>query len=507
MTNSPRDDDSRQAGAEPPTTPSGRPSGRPLPDPGPDPDPGPGAGSGPSRLPRPAPGGRRAGRRPERATARTAAAPGAGRPVVPPSEAELGNMLVRPSEARPGRPLVRSSDAARGNMLVRPSDARPGSVLIRYLARWTRLSFGLALGAGTAVLELLGTLLGALALLPVLASPRGRAAVLRPLTAAAHALTRLERARLARLLGVRLPGVHDAAAARYLAARWPLGVLGAVVLGCGAYGLGLGTFAFYGWLITDIQYPWLVGASSIGGFFLLFLAAQGALGVAALEDGLARRFGPSNADALEARIAELATSRAEVMDVVHDERRRIERDLHDGVQQRLVALGMLIGRARRIRARDPEGADALLLQAHEESRRALAELREVAWRVYPAVLDEGGLRAALETVAERSTLPVGLAYTVERPLPRPVETVAYFLVSEAVTNVVKHAGASRIDLQVTLEEEELSVRVTDDGAGGADASGSGLSGLASRTAALDGRFAVESPAGGPTVVRAVLPCA
>lgn len=131
--------------------------------------------------------------------------------------------------------------------------------------------------------------------------------------------------------------------------------------------------------------------------FLVFLADQGALGVVALEDGLARRFlGPSPADALEARIAQLATSRAEVMDVVHDERRRIERDLHDGVQQRLVALGMLLGRARRTRARDPEGADALLLQAHEESRRALAGLREVAWRVYPAVLDEGGLRAALE---------------------------------------------------------------------------------------------------------------
>ncbi|MFG2768951.1 sensor histidine kinase [Streptomyces sp. NPDC048350] len=369
------------------------------------------------------------------------------------------------------------------------------------------MALGLALGAGTAVLELLGTVVGGLALLPVLASPRGRGAVLRPLAAAAHALTRLERARLDRFLGVRLPGVHDGAALRYLAARWPLGVLGGVLIGCAAYGLALGAFVFVGWLITDIDHPWLVSLSSLGGFFLVFLSAQGALGVVALEDGLARRFGPSHADALEARIAELATSRAEVMDVVHDERRRIERDLHDGVQQRLVGLGMLLGRARRIRARDPEGADALLLQAHEESRRALAELREVAWRVYPAVLDEGGLRAALETVAERSALPVGLGYAVERPLPRAVETVAYFLVSEAVTNVVKHAGATRIGVQVTLDGEQLSVQVTDDGAGGADASGSGLSGLASRAAALDGRFAVDSPAGGPTVVRAVLPCA
>ncbi|MFG2641632.1 sensor histidine kinase [Streptomyces sp. NPDC048370] len=408
--------------------------------------------------------------------------------------------------------LVPAQAQAQGHGQVQGQGQGQGQERARlgpYLVRWIRRGFGLGFGAGTAVLELLGCVLGGLALLPVLAWPRGRRAVLRPVTAAVRALTRLERARLHRFLDVRLPPVHeDGAATRYLAARWPLGVLGAVVLGCAAYGLGLGTFVLYGWLITEINHPWLVAFSSVGGFFLLFLSAQGALGVVALEDGLARHFlGPSHADALEARIAHLATSRAEVMDVVHDERRRIERDLHDGVQQRLVALGMLLGRARRIRARDPEGADALLLQAHEESRRALVELREVAWRVHPAVLDEGGLRAALETVAERSPLPVGLGYAVERPLPRAVETVAYFLVSEAVTNVVKHAGATRIDVQVSMEGEELSVRVRDDGAGGADASGSGLSGLASRTAALDGRFAVDSPAGGPTVVRAVLPCA
>ncbi|MEU9704246.1 sensor histidine kinase [Streptomyces sp. NPDC047981] len=377
------------------------------------------------------------------------------------------------------------------------------------LGRWIRWAIGLASGAGTAVVELLGSLLFGLVLLPTSAWPRGRRAVLRAATAAAHTLTRVERARLGRLLDVRVPPVHqEGAALRHLAARWPVGLLGGVVLGCAAYGLLLGFFGFLGWLVTDIEHPFLVAVSGVGGFFLLFLSAQGALGVVALEDRLARHFlGPSPADALEARIAQLATSRAEVMDVVHDERRRIERDLHDGVQQRLVALGMLLGRARRLRARDPEAADALLLQAHEESRRALAELREVAWRVHPAVLDEGGLRAALEAVAERSPLPVALGYAVERPLPRAVRTVAYFLVSEAVTNVVKHAGATRIDVQVALEGEELSVRVADDGAGGADPSGSGLSGLASRAAALDGRFAVDSPAGGPTVVRAVLPCA
>ncbi|MGW0463878.1 sensor histidine kinase [Streptomyces sp. NPDC003027] len=382
-------------------------------------------------------------------------------------------------------------------------------ILAGPVAHGLRMAAGLTLGAATAVVGPLALIAAGLALLPVLAWPRGRRAVLGALTGVAHRLLRLERRRLDRFFGVRLPGAQaDAAALRHLAARWPLGLLGGVVLVCAAYGLGLGTFVLYGWLITDIEHPWLVAFSSAGGFFLLFLAVQGALGVVSLESRLARRLlGPRHADALEARIAELASSRAEVIDVVHDERRRIERDLHDGVQQRLVALGMLLGRARRIRARDPHGADVLLLQAHEESRRALAELREVAWRVYPTVLDEAGLRAALEAVAERGPLPVGLAYDVSGPLPRAVETVAYFVVSEAVTNVVKHAGATRIDVQVTREDGVLRVSVNDDGTGGADASGSGLAGLASRAAALDGRFAVDSPVGGPTVVRAELPCA
>jgi signal transduction histidine kinase len=308
---------------------------------------------------------------------------------------------------------------------------------------------------------------------------------------------------------VRIAAVPDADegghALRYVAARWPLGLLGGVVLGCLVVGAGYGTFILYGWALTDLRHIWAVLMSSLAGLLLLFLAVQGVHGVAASEERMARRFlGPSHQGELERRIAQLATSRAEVMDAVHDERRRIERDLHDGVQQRLVALGMLIGRARR--HRDPEHAGELLLQAHEETRRALAELREVAWRVYPAVLDEAGLRAALESVVERSPLPVALAYEVARPQPRPVETVVYFVVSEAVTNVVKHAGATRMDVRVVLTGGELSVMVTDDGAGGADPRGSGLTGLASRVAALDGRFAVHSPPGGPSVVAAELPC-
>ncbi|MFI8822732.1 sensor histidine kinase [Streptomyces sp. NPDC053431] len=372
---------------------------------------------------------------------------------------------------------------------------------MKHFARATRPAgtvAALALGAVLALLEAVAGLL----LLPLLAWPRGRRAA----TGAAERLVRLERWRLDRLLGVRLPPYGQRRTLAYLTARWPLGLLGGVVLSCALIGTGYLLFALAGWLFVDLRQPLTVVLGGLGGLLLLFLSAQGTGQVARMESELATRLlGPSQSDALEARIAELAASRAEIMDVVHEERRRIERDLHDGVQQRLVALGMLIGRARR--GQDPGRTAELLRQAHEESRRALAELREVAWRVHPAILDQAGLRPALEAVAERSPLPLRLTFAVPRPLPRSVETAAYFLVAEAVTNVVKHAGASGVDVQVIWEDGVLDVRVRDDGAGGANAAtGSGLAGLASRVAALDGRFAVDSPAGGPTVIGAELPC-
>jgi signal transduction histidine kinase len=191
---------------------------------------------------------------------------------------------------------------------------------------------------------------------------------------------------------------------------------------------------------------------------------------------------------------------------VDAERRRIERDLHDGLQQRLVALAMLLGRARRPE-RTPEQAEALLRQAHEESEGVLAELREVAWRVYPSALDGPGLREALGGVAERSPVPLRLAYDVPGPLPQLVETAAYFVVSEAVTNAAKHACATDVEVRLALKAGVLTVRVRDDGTGGADPAGAGLSGLRGRVEALDGRLRVDSPSGGPTTVTAELPCA
>jgi signal transduction histidine kinase len=226
----------------------------------------------------------------------------------------------------------------------------------------------------------------------------------------------------------------------------------------------------------------------------------GLVGVHWLERRLAARMlGPDRTEVLERRIAELAESRAGIVAAVDSERRRIERDLHDGLQQRLVALSMLIGRSTR-------GRPELMEQAHQEAQQALAELREVAWRVYPSGLDSLGLGEALAGVAERSGVPVTVACDLRRRPPMAVETAAYFVVCEAVTNAAKHAGADLITVEVGEEGGAVVVRVRDDGAGGARATGGGLSGLARRVAALDGAFEVSSPVGGPTTITAVLPC-
>ncbi|MGW5940298.1 sensor histidine kinase [Streptomyces celluloflavus] len=374
--------------------------------------------------------------------------------------------------------------------------------------RGLRLATGLMLGAVMAVAELPFVVLSGVSLLLVLAWPRGRRAVLRPVTAAVRTLTEANRRRLRIYVAADTSASYtDRRALEYLSLRWALGLLGALVLVAVLIGAVYGTLWLCAWLmVADVRHPGTVLMSSVAGLFLLFLSLQGTFGVAGLEARLARRcLGPSPHEQLELRIAQLSSSRAGVIAAVNDERRRIERDLHDGVQQRLVALGMLLGRA--LRSKDEMRADQLLRQAHEESRQALTELREVAWRVYPTVLDEAGLRAALETVAERSAIPVHLDYGMDRDPETAVATVAYFVVSEAVTNAVKHSGAGLITVRVAQGEDGVLVHIEDDGAGGADSSGSGLFGLARRVAALDGRFRVDSPAGGPTIITAELPCA
>ena len=190
------------------------------------------------------------------------------------------------------------------------------------------------------------------------------------------------------------------------------------------------------------------------------------------------------------------------------ERRRLERDLHDGAQSRLVALKLLLSRAR-LRARGTdEGLEAMLADAIDELGTSLSELRELARGIHPAVLTDQGLEPALQALASRAPVPVTVAAEPgDGRLPGPVESAAYFVVSEALANVAKYAQATEAAVAVRRENGVVTVDVTDDGIGGADVTrGSGLRGLADRVAALDGTLAVESPAGAGTHLHAEIPC-
>ncbi|MGW4651988.1 sensor histidine kinase [Kitasatospora sp. NPDC004289] len=209
---------------------------------------------------------------------------------------------------------------------------------------------------------------------------------------------------------------------------------------------------------------------------------------------------------LGARIGELSRSRARLVDAFEVERRRIERDLHDGAQQRLVALTIALGMAR---LDLPAGSPAALgvAEAHEQARLALAELRELIRGVHPQVLTDRGLAAATTEVASRSPVPVSVDVALPGRMPASVEATAYFVVAEALANVARHSGATRAEVRGRLLGELLVVEVHDDGAGGADpAAGTGLAGLADRAAAADGTLSVSSPTGGPTVITVEIPC-
>jgi len=211
---------------------------------------------------------------------------------------------------------------------------------------------------------------------------------------------------------------------------------------------------------------------------------------------------------LRARVDELERSRSRVMEISLRERRRLERDLHDGAQQRLVALSLQIGMAQKMIADKPALAGRLLDSAREELRVALGELRELARGIHPAILTDRGLRPALEALAARTPIPVDLAAMPTERLPPSIEAAAYFVVAESLTNVTKYAHAERASVHIARDNGFAVVEVRDDGVGGADPQiGTGLRGLADRVAALDGRFEVLSPPGQGTIVRANIPCA
>jgi signal transduction histidine kinase len=208
-----------------------------------------------------------------------------------------------------------------------------------------------------------------------------------------------------------------------------------------------------------------------------------------------------------AHLAELRASSARIVEAGDVERRRLERDLHDGAQQRFVTLSLALSVVEKRLESDPAQAGQLLTEAKKELVEGLDELRELAHGIHPAILSQGGLGLAVETLAARSPVPVTLDVTHER-LPEPVEVAGYFVVSEALTNVAKYAQASAVIVALGRTNEMLVVEVRDNGIGGATASaGSGLRGLTDRVEALGGRLLVTSPAGSGTTVRAEIPCA
>lgn len=263
------------------------------------------------------------------------------------------------------------------------------------------------------------------------------------------------------------------------------------------------------WRLGHMFYSKAAGVVTAGGIALLYATALLSRLLADREAAVAMTLlGPSREERLARRVEDLTESRAGMVDAADAERRRIERDLHDGAQQRLVSLAVNLGLARATLTDLPEDARRVLDEAHREAKEAIAELGNLVRGLHPAVLEDRGLDAALSGIAARAPLPVRLSVDLPvRPSPT-VEAVAYFVVSEALANVVKHAQASRADVTVERSGGLLRVVIRDDGVGGADpAHGTGLTGLAKRVASVDGTLSLASPAGGPTTVTVELPCA
>lgn len=361
----------------------------------------------------------------------------------------------------------------------------------------------------TAAAGALHFLVGGLALGPFLLWPRTRAGALDLLTGGVRRLAALERARRSVFFGDVFPEHYRAAdrkVLRYLAVRSYAGLLCALVLGLLVFGAVLAGILGYGVLRGTIGWDELLTQVLLGGV-LLFLDVQGLYALAALDARTAREcFGPSERELLRRRIEELAASRAAVVEAVDAERRRIERDLHDGAQARLAALAMDLGLAKEKLAEDPRAAAVLVDEAHGEVKLALQELRDLARGIHPAVLTDRGLDAALSAVASRCAVPVSVDVDLPaRPVPA-IEGIAYFTVSELLRNVTAHARARRAWVDVWRSENRLMLQVRDDGVGGAVAvEGRSLSSLSARVGAVDGVLAVDSPAGGPTTVTVELP--
>ena len=347
-----------------------------------------------------------------------------------------------------------------------------------------------------------------------------------------HAVAERERARLGRwgpeLLG---PGPQPAQLRAALAdpalrreLRWLAGHA-TVGLLLSALGVLLPLYAF-----RDLSFPlwwWAVPAQAAtdslafwvvddwGGVALVVLLglAWAALSVlltrpiAGYLAGRGRRLLDTAPPDLSLRVAQLTATRAAALDAHATELRRIERSLHDGTQNRLVAVTVLLGAARRAVPRDPAAAEEILERAQTAAEQALAELRSVARGILPPVLADRGLAGALSGLAASSAVPCQVDVDVPVRCAASVEATAYFLVAEALTNAARHSGATRVAVRLQARDGRLGVTVTDDGAGGAvEGAGSGLVGIRRRVEAHDGTLTVTSPPGGPTTLTAELPC-
>ncbi|GAA3174807.1 MULTISPECIES: sensor histidine kinase [Streptomyces] len=339
------------------------------------------------------------------------------------------------------------------------------------------------------------------------------------LGAAGPGLTEVQRWRFRALCGVELPRLKLGRLRRQFGYNWLIGpLLGALellLLTLAAAGLAAATVLLWIWAVP---WQWRIGhpgyatqAAYLTGLGLLALAAVVPLaaGLVRLENLVGRAvLGVSRSDELARRVEDLTASRAGAVDAADAERRRIERDLHDGAQQRLVSLALNLGLAKATLTDLPPAAREVIEAAHREAKDAIEELNHLVRGLHPAVLDELGLDAALSGLAARAPLPVRLRVDPLERTSAAVEGVAYFVVSEALTNVAKHAReATRAEVTVVRIGGILRVVITDDGMGGADpARGSGLKGLAQRVRSVDGTFRMSSPVGGPTTMSVELPC-
>jgi signal transduction histidine kinase len=381
------------------------------------------------------------------------------------------------------------------------------------LAYFVVLAVGLAIGVGLAVV-----VVGIGLLLATLAAWRAFAAVERAL---ARALLGVAIARPADRRGQPLTQrvarwLRDPVTWKslgFVALKFPLGIITFALVGClGFFSLVL-AFAplivlvtpvtVFGWIVDDpLQALPLTVVGTLAVLLLLHLFN----GLAWLWGLFARvMLGPSTVQ-LHERVDDLRDARARIIAAADAERRRIERDLHDGAQQRLVALSLTLGMAETRLSADPAAAAPLIAQAREEAKLAVQELRELASGIHPALLSERGLGPALEALAARAPVPTDVEGLPVPRLPPAVESAAYFVTAEALTNVAKYARAETAAVAVAVEHGRFRLTVRDDGAGGADpAAGSGLRGLRDRVEALDGSLEVDSPAGVGTAVVAEIP--